>query len=252
MEKLTGETPDISEYLDFGFYDLVWYKEDAGLGEIQLGRFLDVSHSIGSLMSYWILPVSGIPISRTTVQRMTELEKSTDVNKARIVKYDEAIAERFKEERLAKNGDKPDPEDWAELIESDPDFAEEFARTFDNPDIKEADDDFDPDSYDGYVNMELLLDRPGAEPELAQVTKRLKDKDGRPIGASNNNPILDTRLYEVEYKDGHKAAMSANTIAGNVFSQIDGDGHRQVINDAIISHMPDGTEAHDWDDFNES
>ena len=57
MEALTGETPDISEYLDFGFYDLVWYKETAGLGEIQLGRFLDVSHGTGSLMSYWVLPL---------------------------------------------------------------------------------------------------------------------------------------------------------------------------------------------------
>jgi hypothetical protein len=250
MEALTGETPDISEYLDFGFYDLAWYKENAGLGEIQLGRFLDVSHSVGSLMSYWILPVSGIPISRTTVQRMTELEKSTDVNKARILKYDEAIAARFKEERLAKCGDKPDPEDWAELIESDPDFAEEFARTFDNPDIKEADEEFDPDSYDGYVNMELLLDRPGAEPELARVTKRLKDKDGKPIGvAHGNNPILDTRLYEVEYKDGYKAAMAANTIAENLFSQVDGDGHRQVIFDAIIGHRTDGTEIVEADAF---
>ena len=25
---LTGETPDISQYLDFGFYDWVWYKEN--------------------------------------------------------------------------------------------------------------------------------------------------------------------------------------------------------------------------------
>jgi hypothetical protein len=66
--------------------------------------------------------------------------------------------------------------------------------------------------------MELLLDRPGADPELAHVTKRLKDKDGRPIGTSNKNPILDTRLYyEVEYKDGYKAAMAANTIAENLF-----------------------------------
>jgi hypothetical protein len=226
MEDLTGKTPDISEYLDLGFYDLVWYKEDAGLGEIQMGQFLNVSHSIGSLMSYYILPVSGIPISRTTVPPVTELEKLTEVKKTRIVKFDEMIAERFKEEQLAKNGDKPDPEDWAALIESDPDFAEEFARTFDNPDVKEADDDFDPDSYDGYLNMELLMDRPGAEPELGRVTKRLKDKDGKPIGTANgNNPILDTRLNEVEYQDGHRAAMAANTIAENLFSQVDGDGH---------------------------
>jgi hypothetical protein len=75
------------------------------------------------------------------------------------------------------------------MIEDDPEFAEEFARTFDNPEVKEADEEFDPDSYDGYLNMELVLDRPGAEPELARVTKCLKDKDGKPIGKSNgNNP----------------------------------------------------------------
>ena len=250
MEALTGETPDISEYLDFGFYDLVWYKEDAGLGEVQLGQFLDVLHGTGSLMSYWVLPILGIPISRTTVQRMTELEKSTDVNKSRIIKYDASIAERFKEERLGKSGDKPDPADWSQLIESDPDFAEEFARTFDNPDVKEADDEFDPDSYDGYLNMELLLDRPGGEPEYARVTKRLKDHNGNPIGkAHGNNPILDTRLYEVEYQDGYKTAMAANTVAENIFAQVDEDGHCEVLFDEIIGHRTDGLEVPDSEAF---
>ena len=63
IEMLTGETPDISEYLDFGFYDRVVFKQNAGLGEAKLGRWLGVSHKVGQLMSYWILPVSGIPIS---------------------------------------------------------------------------------------------------------------------------------------------------------------------------------------------
>jgi hypothetical protein len=199
--------------LDFGFYDLVWFKENIGLWETQLGRFLDVDHAVGSLMSYKILPRSGIPISRTTVQRVTELEKSTEANKARIISYDNVIAERFNEERLAKNGDKPDPTAWAGIIEMDPDFAEEFANTFDNPDVPEADDEFDPDSFDTYLNMGLSLDRrPGVEPESARVTKRLRDKDGNPVGTANDNPILDTRLYEVKYLDGHKAALSANAI----------------------------------------
>ena len=37
MEQVTGETPDISEYLDFGFYDWVWYKDNARLGENFIG-----------------------------------------------------------------------------------------------------------------------------------------------------------------------------------------------------------------------
>ena len=71
LELLTGETPDISEYLDFGWYDRVWYKEDAGLRETKLGRFLGPLHKVGSLTSYWVLPKSCIPISRTTVQCVT-------------------------------------------------------------------------------------------------------------------------------------------------------------------------------------
>ena len=78
LEALTGETPDISQYLDYGLYDQVWFKEDSGLGETKLARFLGVSHQVGSLISYWVLPASGIPMSRTTVQRVTNLESQTE------------------------------------------------------------------------------------------------------------------------------------------------------------------------------
>jgi hypothetical protein len=74
IEIVTGEIPDISEYLDFGFYDRVFYKENTGLGETLLGRFLGVSHRVGNLMSYWILGITGRPVSRTTVQRLTALK----------------------------------------------------------------------------------------------------------------------------------------------------------------------------------
>ena len=75
LEIISGETPDISEYLDFAFYDWVTYKSNAGVGSPDLGRWLGVSHRVGPIMSYWVLPRSGIPISCTTVQRLTNLEK---------------------------------------------------------------------------------------------------------------------------------------------------------------------------------
>ena len=53
----------------------------------------------------------------------------------------------------------------------------------------------------------------------------LKDANGIPIGTASDNPILDTRLYEVEYVDGHKASLSANVIATNLFYQIDKEGN---------------------------
>ena len=45
----------------------------------------------------------------------------------------------------------------AELSEDDEDFQSEFKKVFDNPDVKEADEELTPDSYDNYVNMELTL-----------------------------------------------------------------------------------------------
>ena len=70
--------------------------------------------------------------------------------------------------------------------------------------------------------MKIALDKPGEEhPQLARVTKRLKDNDGNPIGKSNKFSILNTRQYEVEFKDGYKEALSANLIAQNIFSQVD-------------------------------
>jgi len=152
---------------------------------------------------------------------VTELEKQTDANKERMAVYTNKISQKFKEGRLAMDGDKPKLEDCEELLEDDQDFADEFNRLFDNGDVPEADDVFDPDSYDQYLNMELTIDRGGEHPEFARVTKRLKDHRGNPIGTANNNPILDTRMYEVEYADDHKQALSANVIAENLFTSVD-------------------------------
>ena len=114
-------------------------------------------------MSYWVLPKSGIPISRTTVQRVTHLETQIDANKKRFEHYDKAINERFHEVYTpesfsAPSSDKPTMEMWKDLADDDEGFQYEFARVFDNTDAKEDDDRFTPDSYDNYINMELALD----------------------------------------------------------------------------------------------
>ena len=64
----------------------------------------------------------------------------------------------------------------------------------------------------------------------------MNDANGLPIGLANENPILDTRMYEVQYLDREKASLAANNIAKNLFAQIDGDGNRQVLMDEIIGH----------------
>ena len=75
LEIITGETPDVSEYLDFCFYDWMTYRTNAGLDQPEIGIWIGVLHRVGNLLSYWILLESGIVISCTTAQRITNLEK---------------------------------------------------------------------------------------------------------------------------------------------------------------------------------
>ena len=82
---------------------------------------------------------------------------------------------------------------------------EEFHGVTSDNEVKEADKTFTPDVYDTYLNMELAIPQGDSlEPRLARVTKRLKEANGLPIGLANKNPILDTRMYEVQYLDGEK------------------------------------------------
>ena len=131
---------------------------------------------------------------------------------------------------------------WEYLEGDDEIFYEEFSRVITNGDVPEADEEFGPEEFNSYVNMELALDSHTEGPEFARVTKRLKDKEGRPIGIASDNPILDTRMYEVEYADGYKAAMTENNIASNLFAQVDQDGNRFVLFDEIIDPRKDGSE----------
>ena len=62
-------------------------------------------------MSYWVLNKNGSVMSRTTVQRITNLEKQTNEMKANIIEFDGQMRCRFKEdEDLENGGDEPNPE----------------------------------------------------------------------------------------------------------------------------------------------
>ena len=197
----------------------MWYKDNAGTSPFEPARWLGVSHRTGRLMCYHVLTQRGTVVSRSTVQRVTNIEQTTTDVKRTFEEFDTVIhAKCGTTTDNTYTGDKPNPSQWADLLESDPDFKEEFAKIYNDPTIPEA-DDYTPEVMDDtYLNMEVAIPRHDEGPELARVTKRLRDKDGLPIGTANDNPILDTRIYEVEYLDGHTTSLAANTIAENLFS----------------------------------
>ena len=91
--------------------------------------------------------------------------------------------------------------------------------------------------------MELTLDQGGYRPEFVRVKNKLKDSNGRQIGVANDNPILDSRMYEVEYRYGYVAAMAANAIAGNLFAQVDQEGNTCVLIECIINTRTNGIQT---------
>ena len=90
--------------------------------------------------------------------------------------------------------------------------------------------------------MELALPKDGESAQFKKVNKRLRDANGLPIGVARANPILDTRVYEVEYHDGFNAYFTSNTIAENLFSQVDEEGNHHVLFECIANHRINGTE----------
>ena len=94
---------------------------------------------------------------------MEHLGTQTNANRQSFEHSDTAITERFhevytQESSSAPNSDKPTMEILKELAVGDGDSQNEFARVFDKTDVKEDDDQFTPDSYNNYRNMELALD----------------------------------------------------------------------------------------------
>ena len=118
-------------------------KNKDGLGEVCLGRFLDVSHGVGLLMPYWIFPDSVIPLSISTFQRVTSAELETDVMEQQCGTFDKSMQESFRDDVIMEQGKLPTFEQYPEFLE-DETLVEELQRVFRNEDIAEADDEFDP------------------------------------------------------------------------------------------------------------
>jgi hypothetical protein len=94
-------------------------------------------------------------------------------------------------------------------------------------------DEWDAEVFNQYISVELLLSKDG-EYVLGKVIGHRYDRDGNPIGQTNNNPILDTRVYDVIFPDGNTLEYSANVIAECIYSQVDNKGNQFLLLDDVI------------------
>ncbi len=68
------------------------------------------------------------------------------------------------------------------------------------------------------------------------MLRRKRDNDGNAVGRTHSNPILDTRVFEVQFSDGHVGEYATNIIAENIYATIDDDEYETLLLHNIIDH----------------
>lgn len=237
--KLTGDITDISHLCNFKWYEWVKYYitgEDASfpMAEERLGRCLGPCDNKGNKMSQLILTDRGEIVPIQTLRSLTPAEMANESEIQKRIKFNEYIQKRYGDSRNP-------PPNWIKRRRrpGDPDQYED--EDYD-PDSEPATDDAPVEFSNGapdldlYLNAEVLLPTGDGSKRIGEVTRRLTDDDGMPLGQYNQNPFLDSRQYEVMFTDGSTQIFNANIIAENLYSQIDENGQQFTILDQIVTH----------------
>ena len=61
----------------------------------------------------------------------------------------------------------------------------------------------------------------------------------RSLEVKNDNPICDSRIYEVEFPDGNYKEYAANVIIENIYAHVDDEGRSHAMLIGIIDHQSD-------------
>jgi len=231
-EVITGDTPDISNLSEFAWYEWVWYHPRPGEAKL-LGKWLGPSHEVGQAMCSKVLTSKARVVSRTSVFPLSTEDVNSEVVKQMKKDYVESLKEKLGDRMNGIANDEPDEDDVPEFdLYGDNDGGDE-------PGMPEA-DDLDHDAFDKYISAEVILPR-NEDMVMGKVIRRKRDADGNLIGRSNINPVLDSSVYEVEFPDGEVEAYATNVIAENMYSQVDSEGHHQLVMEEIVDHKKDGS-----------
>jgi Reverse transcriptase (RNA-dependent DNA polymerase) len=248
-----GQTADISHICEYHWYSWVLFRDSTvSFPEeaMVLGRYLGPTDpEAGSVMSAKILKDTGKVVRRNTFRGLTQEEVDSVEMKKRCSDFDKKVHEKLghaiTEKELSGisiNAITPEYEAYESFEEDRPDLSMPDTDTF------QVGDEYEPESYDGYITSQVLLPR-GDDMKLGTVRQRKRDENNTPIGTGHDNPVLDTRIYEVEFGDGQVLEYSANVIAENLYSQVDEEGHRHVILDAITDHKSNASAVPKDDEF---
>ena len=236
-----GDEGDISNLCIFGWYEWCYFREQSNQFPFPkeiLGKVLGPAKNAGNEMAQWVLKSNGQIVPRRTLRKLKPEELYNNPTEAQ----KRAV---FNTSIRSKYGDSVNPPPKP-LDASETDFVpyeDDEVESNEVPEMDPVDANGKPiceqPFYDRLIHAELTLPQ-GEEMTNAKVLGRTKDLDGKGIGSYNENPILNTIIYDVEFPDGAVKQYSANMIAENMYAQVDSEGFRYDLLDEIIDFGTDG------------
>ena len=240
-----GTEADISHLCQFGWYEWVYFRDQSAQYPYPkecLGRCLGPAKNEGNMMAQWILRENGKVIVRRSLRRLTpgELAQSNDAERAKRDMFDSRIRSKLGDSLAPPKDPLEDQpvDDWdLELYEDN----DEVPPLIPEADIVDATGRpiLQQSFADTLINAEVLLPH-GESKALATVMRRSVDVDGKLIGCLNDNPLLNTMVYDCEFSDGTTKAFAANTIAENIYLETDVDGFGLASSYSIMDHKCSG------------
>ena len=191
-------------------------------------------------MAKWILKGNGI-VPRRSLQplKVDELHSVTELKKREI--FDGLIERRWgtsiNPPIVSVVSDTENQSDDFEEYEDEDEAARIVPNIEDTVDAKGKLLNQQP-AYDKLLQSEVSLQL-GETMSFGKVTKRAIGPDGTVAGTYDENPYLNSMIYEVEFNDGQIKEYAANMIAENMLTQVDSDGFSLTMMKAIIDYRKD-------------
>jgi hypothetical protein len=225
---MTGNTANISHIAEFGWYDWVMYHDNEPSfpdDKLILGHYLGPAIDLGSALTAKILKSNGVFVCRSTLWHLTDEELNSSVHKDMRCKFDESIEHHLGPAALPQDFPAedltPEPTYYYDTNAMDPEY---------------GDAEVTPKIGDNYLSAKLTLPKGGLFGK-GSMTACKRDQDCNPVGHANDNPILDTRPYIVDFDDGDQTELTANMIAESLYSQCDPNGNQYVLLEEIVDHQ---------------
>ena len=79
----------------------------------------------------------------------------------------------------------------------------------------------------------------GGEIARGHVVARSHNTSGNMMGRAHMNPILDTRMYQVEFAGGKVTELTTIIIAESMYTQCDADGNEHLLLDLLVDYHKD-------------